>query len=52
MNLLRSYLRTDAGAGIVFAVVMAACLLVLHFTASPCELPDGTIDAQCDAQHH
>lgn len=47
MNLLRSYLRTDAGAGIVFALVMAGCLLVLHFTASPCELPDGTLAAGC-----
>lgn len=47
MNLLRSYLRTDAGAVIVFTLVMAICMLVLHFTASPCELPDGTLAAGC-----
>jgi len=36
--------RTTLGAGIVLAVLMA----LLAHTQHPCELPDGTIDNQCE----
>jgi len=44
---MSSLIRTPAGAGI--ALVIALCLCALAWSESPCELPDGTIDAACIA---
>mgnify|MGYP001313655494 CR=1 FL=1 len=39
--------RTPAGGGLILAVVIVLAMLVLHYTASPCELPDGNLAANC-----
>lgn len=45
-----SIIRTPAGAGLIFAATLVAAMLALHVTASPCELPDGTLANNCKSE--